>query len=176
MNYLEQFKNINTFIFDVDGVLTNGKLIILESGKLLRQMNTRDGYALRKAVDEGYKVAIITGGRSEGVVKRLQGLGVTDIYIGAHDKVATFHAFTEKYKINPATTLYMGDDMPDYEVMHLVGMRTCPADAANEIRELSEYVSPIKGGEGCVRDVVEKVLTLQDKWHNHLKTPLPWNR
>ena len=164
MNYLEKFKDIQTFIFDVDGVLTNSEIIVLESGKLLRKMSIRDGYALKHAVKNGYKVVIITGGKSEGVVKRLQGLGIVDIYYGISDKVDAYQEVVYTYDLNPTQILYMGDDFPDIEVMHKVGIAACPKDAAHEVIEIADYISPVDGGKGCARDVIEKVMRLHGKW------------
>ena len=160
MNYLEEFRNIKTFIFDVDGVLTNSQLIILENGRLLRQMSTRDGYAIKEAIKYGFKVFIITGGKSTGVAQRLKNLGVTFVYSGIEDKMDAFEEILDAYEIDKDEILYMGDDLPDYEVMRQVAIPCCPADAAVEIKQLSRYISPMKGGEGCVRDVIEKVLKL----------------
>ena len=148
MNYLEKFQGINTFIFDVDGVLTNSELILLENGQLLRKMNTRDGYALRRAIEEGYNVCIITGGRSSGVVQRLKKLGITDIYAGVNDKLDAYEEYIDTYSIDPGSILYMGDDLPDYAPMRLVGLSACPRDAAHEIIELCQYISPVEGGKG----------------------------
>ncbi len=164
MNHLESFRTIKTFIFDVDGVLTNSDLIVLESGKLLRKMNTRDGYALKRAVQKGYTVCIITGGKSEGVTERLKGLGIKHIYAGISDKLEALDEFVYTYDIDLGTTLYMGDDLPDYEVMRRVGLPVCPSDAAHEIKAISNYISPIAGGGGCARDVIEKVLKLNGDW------------
>ncbi len=164
MNYLEKFREVDTLIFDVDGVLTNSQLLVQEDGALLRSMNTRDGFALKKAVREGYRVVIITGGSSQGVVKRLEGLGVTEIFYGIENKLKTFTSFIRANGIDAGSVLYMGDDIPDYEVMRLVGLPVCPHDAAQEILQIAQYVSPHNGGEGCVRDVIEKVLKLADKW------------
>ncbi len=166
MNELERFEPINTFIFDVDGVLTNSNLLVLENGKLLRQMNVRDGYAIKRAIDMGYKVAVITGGKSEGVVKRLQGLGVVDIYYGIRDKVEAYREFMYLYDedITDENVLYMGDDVPDYDVMRLVGFPTCPRDACPEILSIASYVSHAAGGAGCVRDVIERTLRLNGHW------------
>lgn len=164
MNVNEPFRSINTFIFDVDGVLTNGEVLIQEDGALLRTMTTRDGFSLQLAVSKGFRVAIITGGRSAGVVERLKNLGITDIYTNASDKLEAFYEFVDLYQIDPAQILYMGDDIPDYEVMRRVGLPACPADAAPEILQLALYVSPFTGGKGCVRDVIEKVLRVQNKW------------
>lgn len=164
MNYLEKFKAIDTFIFDVDGVLTNSQLLVTEAGELLRSMNTRDGYALQKAVKLGYRVVIITGGKSAGVTKRLEGLGIKDIYVGVQNKMEVFRQYVHDNQLDTANILYMGDDLPDYKVMRLVGLPACPHDAAQEILEIAQYVSPKDGGAGCVRDVIEKVLKLAGKW------------
>lgn len=166
MNELERFDPINTFIFDVDGVLTNSQLLVLENGKLLRQMSVRDGYAIKRAIDMGYKVAIITGGKSEGVVKRLQGLGVVDIYYGIRNKIEAYREFMYLYddEITDENVLYMGDDVPDYDVMRLVGFPTCPKDACSEILSISSYVSHANGGGGAVRDVIERTLRLKGHW------------
>jgi 3-deoxy-D-manno-octulosonate 8-phosphate phosphatase (KDO 8-P phosphatase) len=164
MNQLEQFSGIETFIFDVDGVLTNNQLLVTEAGELLRQMNVRDGYALKRAVEQGYQVAIITGGRSEGVRLRLEGLGVSDIYTGISDKLEVYEAYLDKYSLSRDKVLYMGDDMPDYPVMCKVGLPACPADAAPQLFEIAAYISPCKGGDGCVRDVIEKVLRINGDW------------
>lgn len=164
MNQLEKFRDIHTFIFDVDGVLTNSQVIVLEEGKLLRKMSIRDGYAIKRAVQEGFRVAVITGGRSEGVKLRLQDLGVTDIYLGAVDKFEAYQEFKELYDLETDGILYMGDDIPDYQIMRKVGLPCCPSNAAPEIKEVSLYISPYHGGEGCARDVIEKVLRLHGKW------------
>jgi len=164
MNQLETFRGIKTFIFDVDGVMTNSDLIVFEDGKLLRKMSIRDGFALKMAVLAGYKVAVITGGKSEGVKLRLQGLGITDIYSGYQDKMEAYEELIYTYELDEEYILYMGDDIPDYAVMRRVGFPTCPSNAVPEIVELSHYISPYEGGAGCVRDVIEKVLKLNGQW------------
>ncbi len=164
MNYLEQFKEVKTFIFDVDGVLTNSQVLVTELGEQLRSMSIKDGFAIKKAVRAGYRVCIITGGSSEGVVKRLEGLEVEDIFWGVSDKIEVFLSYVRSNQLDTSTILYMGDDLPDYQVMRLVGLPTCPADAAQEIIEVSQYISPKNGGEGAVRDVIEKVLKLNNQW------------
>lgn len=164
MNVLEKFKDVTTFIFDVDGVLTDNSLLITESGELLRSMNARDGFAMKLALESDYNIAIITGGKSEGVIKRLNGLGIVDIYKGINDKVEAFNDYIEQNGINPENILYMGDDIPDFDVMRRVGLPTCPADAVTEILQVAQYVSPKLGGKGCVRDVIEKVMRLHNKW------------
>lgn len=164
MNQLEQFRQIEAFLFDVDGVLSPNQVLVTEEGYLLRQMSVRDGYAIRQAIMAGYKVGIITGGRSEGVRLRLQGLGVEDVYLGAQEKLAPYEHFIDKYKLDEAKVLYMGDDLPDYPVMRRAGFPVCPQDAAPEIIELALYISHLNGGDGCVRDVIEKVLRLAGRW------------
>lgn len=155
---------INTFIFDVDGVLTNGIITITTSGELIRNMSIKDGYALKTAVDAGYNVCIISGGSNEGVRTRLEGLGITDIYLGTHTKTIQLEAYLNKKNITPENVLYMGDDIPDFPVMKKVGLPCCPKDAVSEIQDISLYVSQKKGGNGCVRDVIEQVLKVQGKW------------
>lgn len=164
MNHLESFSAIHTFIFDVDGVLTNNEILITEAGELLRKMNVRDGLAIKIAIDKGYRIAIITGGRSEGVKKRLEALGIKDIYSGISEKLEAFEEFMETYDLDPVGVLYMGDDLPDYPVMRRVGMATCPKNSAPELFPIANYISPYNGGEGCVRDVIEKVLRLKGEW------------
>ncbi|MGB5943422.1 MAG: HAD-IIIA family hydrolase [Leeuwenhoekiella sp.] len=163
-SYKEYLKDITTFVFDVDGVLTNGSIQITSSGELLRTMDTKDGFALKTALQQGFNICIISGGKNEGVRDRLRGLGVTDIYLGAHLKTEQLDEYFDIYNIKPQNVLYMGDDLPDYPVMQLVGLPTCPQDAVKEIKEISKYVSHKKGGEGCVRDVIEQVLKVQGKW------------
>jgi 3-deoxy-D-manno-octulosonate 8-phosphate phosphatase (KDO 8-P phosphatase) len=162
-NFKEKLIHVRCFVFDVDGVLTNGTLLVLPN-ELHRIMNIRDGFALKEAVDRGYHVAIISGGKSESVRKRLANLGVKDIYLGVIDKTEKLDELKLMYDLKEEEILYMGDDIPDYKVMHQVGIPTCPNDAIAEIRALSIYISPFKGGEGCVRDVIEQTMKLQGKW------------
>jgi len=163
-NFKEQLHHVKAFAFDVDGVFTDGTVLIHPSGELLRTSNTRDGYAVHKAIRQGFPVAIISGGTSESVRERFKGLGVADIYLGASDKVEALNDFCLKHGIELSQILYMGDDLPDYEVMQRVGFPTCPADAAPEIVEISTYISSFGGGKGCVRDVIEEVLKLKGLW------------
>ena len=162
---LEQFKTINTLIFDVDGVLTDGSLIISESGHLQRKMNVKDGYAMKKAMQAGFQVVIITGGNSQGVYKRLRGLGITDIYMNSHHKIEAFEELLFVYELKKEHILYMGDDMPDFEVMQQVGLPVCPKDAIPEIKGISKYIASRNGGEACVREVIELVLKAHGKWN-----------
>ncbi len=168
-SYKELMSTITTFVFDVDGVLTNGTVTVFPNGELIRTMNVRDGYALKIAVDSGYHVCIITGGRDESVKKRLNGLGITDVYLGAFNKIEEFNDYLEKKNLKAENVLYMGDDIPDYNVMLKVKLAACPKDAAPEIQYISQYISQKRGGMGCVRDVIEQVLKVQDKWHLETK-------
>ena len=154
---------IKTFIFDVDGVLTDGTVLVLEN-ELARKMNVKDGYALKIAIDAGYNICIISGGSNENVRFRLKDLGIKDVYLGAHNKIEQYQEYINRYNLKPGNILYMGDDIPDYPVMELVGLACCPKDAASEIQQISNYVSQKNGGEGCVRDVIEQVLKVQGKW------------
>ncbi|MEZ4961306.1 MAG: HAD hydrolase family protein [Saprospiraceae bacterium] len=163
-NVLEYFRGIHTFIFDVDGVLTNGNVLITEKGELLRSMSVRDGYALKMAVQEGYKILIITGGKSVGVLDRLRALGISDIVYGIDNKLKAYEEFLDAYDLHEDGILYMGDDLPDYQVLKRVGLSCCPHDAAPEILAMVKYISPYKGGEGCARDVIEKVMKLNGVW------------
>jgi 3-deoxy-D-manno-octulosonate 8-phosphate phosphatase (KDO 8-P phosphatase) len=163
-NFKELLADVKAFVFDVDGVFTDGTVILHSSGELLRTSNTRDGYAVHVAVERGFPIAIISGGKSEAVRQRFKGLGVTDIYLGATDKVDALEDFRFKYGIELSQILYMGDDLPDYEVLQKVGIPTCPLDAAPEIKQISAYISSYAGGKGCVRDVIEQVLRLNGKW------------
>ena len=159
--------NITTFILDVDGVLTDGTIHVTQTGEMLRHMHIRDGYAMKAAVENGYTVCIISGGSNEGVRVRLRNLGITDIHLGVPNKVETFNEFIELYNIKPEQVLYMGDDIPDFHVMKLVGLPTCPQNAVPEIKNISKYISHINGGKGCVRDVIEQVMKVQGKWMEH---------
>lgn len=162
--FLEQLEKITTFIFDVDGVLTNGDIIASDSGEYLRTFNIKDGYALQLAVKKGFQVAIISGGSGQAMQKRFEGLGITEIFLGTADKVAVYQKLALKYQLEPAQVLYMGDDIPDLKVMQLVGLPTCPADAVPEIKAISNYISPYNGGQTAVRDIIEKVLRVQHQW------------
>lgn len=163
-NYKEYLNHIDTFIFDVDGVLTDGSIQVSTKGDLLRTMNIKDGYALKTAQLAGFNVCIISGGKNEGVRKRLRDLGITNIFLGVQDKVEKLDEFFDVYEINPENVLYMGDDIPDLYAMRMVGMPCCPQDAVQEIKATSRYISHKKGGKGCVRDVIEQVLKVQGKW------------
>ncbi|MCG2431577.1 KdsC family phosphatase [Aequorivita xiaoshiensis] len=164
MSYKEYLKNINTFIFDVDGVLTDGSIQVNTQGEMFRTMNVKDGYALKTAVDKGFNVCVISGGSNEGVRVRLQNLGIKDVFLGAHNKTEILDNYLKTHNLKKDNILYMGDDLPDYEVMQEVGLPTCPQDAVPEIKNISKYVSHKNGGKGCVRDVIEQVLKVHGKW------------
>ncbi|HPI53546.1 MAG TPA: HAD hydrolase family protein [Chitinophagaceae bacterium] len=161
---LAQFKDIRHFIFDIDGVLTNGQLLISVEGNLLRNMNIKDGYAMQLALKQGYTISIISGAREESILKRLAGLGIHDVHLGISQKLSKLEEIASNGQLSLPHTLYMGDDMPDLEVMKHVALPCCPADACEEIIAASTYVSPKLGGQGCVRDVIEKVLKLNHHW------------
>ena len=166
-SYKEYLKDITTFILDVDGVLTDGTITITMSGDMLRSMHTKDGFAIKTAIDAGFNMCVISGGTSESVRIRLEGLGMTDIFLGAHNKIEHFNTYFNSYGIKKENVLYMGDDIPDYPVMKLVGLPCCPQDAVPEIKAISKYVSHKKGGKGAVRDVIEQVLKVQGKWNGN---------
>ena len=163
-NYKEILHDITTFIFDVDGVLTNGTIEIMTNGELVRKMNVKDGYALKTAIEKGYNIAIISGGFNEGVRTRLEGLGISDIYLKIHDKLKVYDKYCKSKNIKSENILYMGDDIPDAEVMKSVALPTAPKNADSEILRIAKYISHKKGGNGCVRDVIEQVLRVQKNW------------
>lgn len=167
ISYKELLNNITTFIFDVDGVLTDCSVHITPSGDMLRTMNIRDGFAMKAAIECGFNICIISGGNNEGVRIRLKNLGITDIHLATPNKVDTFKEYIELYNINPEQVLYMGDDLPDFHVMKLVGLPTCPQDATQEIKAISKYISHKNGGKGAVREIIEQVLKVQGKWHRY---------
>jgi len=164
MNYKEIFKNITTVVLDVDGVLTNGEVLLMPGAEPVRKMHSKDGYALQLAIRNGIRIAIITGGTSPDVKERLQGAGIKDIYMRASNKIEAYEDLKMCYDLNDEEILYMGDDLPDYDVMKQVGLACAPQDAAPEIKSIADYVSPVKGGEGCVRDVLEQLLKIHGKW------------
>lgn len=155
---------IKALVFDVDGVLSAETIQMNDDGMLMRSLNTKDGYALRLAVSEGLHVAIITGAHEEAIRQRYEALCIQDVFLGSSVKTDSLKKLLQKYDLKTDEVLYMGDDIPDYEVMKLVGMPCCPRDAAPEIREISLYISHRDGGYGCVRDVIEQVLKAQGKW------------
>ncbi len=165
-NYKEDLKHITTFIFDYDGVMTDGSVITTNEGEAYRITCVKDGYALQLAARKGYRIAVISGARSESMVHRMKALHVHDVFMGVEKKLNTFSEYLGTHRIDPGEVLYMGDDIPDYEVMKAAGMPTCPADAAEEIKTVARYISHLGGGKGCVRDVIEQVMKVQGKWMN----------
>ncbi len=163
-NYKEKLSGITTFVFDYDGVLTDGLVYIMESGEPLRSAHARDGYALQLAAKQGYRICVITGALSNGVVERFKRLGIHDVYIGANDKLKVYHDFCKKYKLKKEEILVMGDDIPDYPLIREAWVSCCPSDAVWEIRTEVDYISIYPGGKGCVRDIIEQVLRLQGRW------------
>ena len=168
-HFKEIMNDITTFIFDVDGVLTDGTIHVAQNGELLREMYIRDGYALKAAAEQGYNICIISGGSNDGVHIRLENLGIKDVFLGVSNKVTVLEDYLNKHVIKADQVLYMGDDIPDYHVMQLVGLPTCPQDAAPEIKRISKYISHINGGKGAVRDVIEQVMKTQHKWFEHFE-------
>lgn len=170
MNILADLKNIKLFVLDVDGVLTDGSLILLDDGQMARRMNIKDGYALQLAVKKGYEILIISGGNSEAVRFRLQKLGIEKIHLGVKDKKELLFNFVSENNYKWEQVLYMGDDIPDVQPMQMAGVACAPADAVPEIRAIAHYISPHSGGNGCVRDVIEKVMKLNEDWNDDTYT------
>lgn len=172
MNVLALFKKITTFVFDVDGVLTDGNLLVMPDGLMVRRMNIKDGYALQLAVKRGYNVIVISGGTSSEVKERLNKLDVVNVWTQVEDKKIILENFVRENNLQQSEVLFMGDDIPDYDVMNFSGLPCCPADAAVEIKQISKYISPLPGGNGCARDVIEKVMKLRGNWtkDTHIKS------
>jgi 3-deoxy-D-manno-octulosonate 8-phosphate phosphatase (KDO 8-P phosphatase) len=163
-NFKEDLVRVKAFVFDIDGVLSLQTIGLNAFGVPSRTVNLRDGYALQLAVKKGYLVGIISGSNSKEYQKRLRLLGVNDIYLKSRSKLDNFHAFLKKHNLNKSDVMFMGDDIPDFAVMKEAGIPVCPSDADSEIRQVSAYISDKKGGEGCVRDVIEQVLRLHNNW------------
>lgn len=165
-NYKEKLLKVNTFIFDYDGVLTDGKVIINSDGDALRTANVKDGYAMQLAIKKNYRIAIISGGYSESMKHRLETLKIKDVFLGVDKKIDVYNQYIETNNLENENVLFMGDDIPDYEIMLKVGVPTCPSDAVEEIKRIATYISHQTGGNGCVRDIIEQVLKVQGKWMN----------
>lgn len=163
---LEKFAGIKVLFLDVDGVLTDSSVHVTEAGEQLRRFSVKDGYAIQLAIKRGLRVSIISGGRSQGVMHRFRGLGVKHVCLDVADKLSVMHELVHKYEVGMAEVAFMGDDMPDLACMKEVGLALCPQDAAEEIKAVSHYISPKNGGNGCVREVMEKILKLQHKWYD----------
>lgn len=166
MNYKVKLNSIKAFVFDYDGVMTDGMIYTTKDDIIMRNGNVKDGYAIQYALKLGYKIAILSGGSGESIERRLKMLGVTDVFIGVQEKLSVYKNYLECNHLTKKDVLYMGDDIPDYDIMLNVGVATCPNDAAEEIKQVADYISNKKGGEGCVRDVIEQVLRLQGRWFN----------
>lgn len=164
MNFKQALNGVRGFAFDVDGVLSANCIALSDSGEPMRMANIKDGYAIQLAAKLGYPIAIITGARSESIRRRYEALGVSDVYLGASHKTVQFEDFLGRHGLSASEVLYMGDDIPDYGVMRVCGVATCPCDAAAEIKGVADYVSDRGAGEGCVRDVIEQVLRQHGHW------------
>lgn len=164
MSYKTKLKNIKAFVFDVDGVFTDGSIYLLPGGNMCRVMNVLDGYAVVKALKNNYLIGVITGGNDEEVRQRINYLGIKDYYAKSPNKAIDFEDFKSKYDLKNEEILTMGDDLPDMNIMKISGISACPKNAVPEVKEISEYISPIEGGKGAVRDVIEQVMKIQGKW------------
>lgn len=170
-NVLALLKNVRCFVFDMDGVLTDGSLLVMPGGVWVRRMNIKDGYALQLAVKKGYRVIIISGSNSDEVKERLNRLGIPEVHMNIKDKAGLLQQLISSDSLKPEEILCMGDDIPDLELLQWAGVACCPADAVSEIKAVAHYISPVKGGEGCVRDVIEKVMKVRGDWHNDTSIP-----
>lgn len=164
LNFKRLLKSIKAIVLDVDGVLSKSVVTIHKDGELIRTTNVKDGFALKHALENGLNVCIITGGFNTAVKERYNALGIKDFYLASSNKLKDLGNFLQKYNLKPEDIVYMGDDLPDYEVMSIVGVPVCPADACVEIKSISVYISEYRGGEGCVRDIIEQIMRTQGKW------------
>ncbi len=162
--FKEDLGSVKAFVFDVDGVLASSQIVLHPSGDMMRTMNTKDGFALAQAVKQGFLVAVITGAKSTSIIERFKTLGISDVVIESLKKETDLLAFIKKYDLDLSSLVYMGDDLPDLIAMQMVGIPSCPADAVEEIQNISIYISDYKGGEGCVRDIIEQVMRAQKMW------------
>ncbi len=165
--YKTKLKNIKAFAFDVDGVFTDGKVYLLAEGPLMRSMHVQDGFAVKYAVDKGYRIFIISGGKDDNIRQRFEYLGVEDIFLGVEDKLPVLKQLLGKYNLQPEEVAYMGDDIPDLEVLHYAGLSACPVNAVPEVKSVVDYISPYPGGETCVRDLIRQVLLVRGDWHKY---------
>ena len=165
-NYKEKLLQVNTFIFDYDGVLSDGQVILTSDGDALRTANVKDGYAMQLAIKKNYRIAIISGGYSESMKHRFETLKIEDVFLGVDKKIDVYNQYLKDHNLEKENVLYMGDDIPDYEIMLAAGVPTCPSDAVEEIKRIATYISHQPGGHGCVRDIIEQVLKVQGKWMN----------
>ena len=165
-NYKERLLKVNTFIFDYDGVLSDGQVLLTSDGDALRTANVKDGYAMQLAIKKNYRIAIISGGYSESMKRRFETLKIEDVFLGVDKKIDVYNQYMKDHNLEKENVLYMGDDIPDYEIMLAAGVPTCPSDAVEEIKRIATYISHQPGGHGCVRDIIEQVLKVQGKWMN----------
>lgn len=163
----DKLSKIKGFIFDIDGVMTTGSVLVTEEGQMLRSVNIKDGYAIQHAIKLGIKIAFISGGKSNGMLLRLQGLGVVDVYMGQSHKIEAYEQLKSKWNLEDFDICYMGDDMPDLPILTKVGLAACPKDACIDVIEIANYISPITGGNGCVRDLLEKHMKFNGNWLNN---------
>ncbi|SUJ06278.1 3-deoxy-D-manno-octulosonate 8-phosphate phosphatas KdsC [Sphingobacterium spiritivorum] len=165
---LQELARLKAIVIDVDGVLTDGTVQVDEHGEQLRTFNVKDGYAMHLAMSKGLQIIVISGGKNAGVQRRLEGLGIQEIHLGVADKLTLLQDITQRFRIELPDVMFIGDDMPDYKCMKAVGVAACPADAVEEIKQISHYVSGLGGGKGVVRELIEKTLKLQDKWYDDM--------
>lgn len=164
MRIVDRFKQVDTFMFDVDGVMTDGGVLVLADGDMARIMNTKDGYAMALAIKRGYKIFIVSGSAPSGVERRMNNLGIKHVFFKIGDKKTFVENLIQEHKLEKDKILFMGDDMPDLPVFDAIGVGCCPSDAVNELKKAADYISPLGGGRGCVRDVIEKVLKSRNDW------------
>lgn len=165
-NYKEKLLKVNTFIFDYDGVLSDGSVILMSNGDALRTANVKDGYAMQLAIKKGYRIVVISGGYSESVERRFENLNIKDVFLGVEKKIDVYNQYLSDNNLKDENVMFMGDDIPDYEIMLKVGVPCCPSDAVEEIKRIATYISHQPGGHGCVRDIIEQALKVQGKWMN----------
>ncbi len=163
-NYKNKLHQVKAFIFDFDGVLSDGMMYTQADGEMVRATNAKDGYALQYALKKGYQVAIISGGFGENMRKRYRNFPNMEIYLHVSNKIELFEQYLSDHLLRSEQVLVMGDDIPDYPMMMLAGVKCCPADAVEEIKQIADYISFQPGGHGCVRDVIEQTLRLQGRW------------
>lgn len=164
MNVYDSFFQIRAIVLDIDGVCTDNTILVTDHGEFLRSMNVKDGLAIKKAIHAGFRMAVISGGRSLGTQKRFELLGIDEIYLGIEHKQVVLDSLLKKWRLDYNEVAYMGDDLTDIEIIQRVGLGACPNDAVAEVLKVSKYISPLEGGKACVRDFIEKILQAQDKW------------
>lgn len=164
MNFYESLQHITAIVLDIDGVCTDNLILVTDHGEFLRSMNVRDGLAIKKAIQSGYRMAVISGGRSLGTLKRFELLGIEEIHLGIENKMAVLEPLLKKWNLSFSQVAYMGDDLTDIEILSRVGLPACPKDAVPEVLKICNYVSPYAGGNACVRDLIEKIMQSRKLW------------